>query len=254
MPVYYQIKEKIKGWIIRGEYKPGEKIPSESQLSKKFDVSRLTVRRSLAQLESEGFLNTKQGQGSFVTYDEKLINSFNLEFTGFIDDLFYQIQKTTTKTVEKKKIEVPDWLRDKLEIDKEEKLVTRFKRIRMKNNKIFAFTVNFLPSQIGEKIEKEELLKKPLLQIMEKDLGIKFGEAFQTIEASFADEEVAEKLQIALGLPILFVERVMYNEKGRPVELVQSAYRGDLYKYVVRLKNVTRKKENMWMHNAGDTY
>ena len=93
-------------------------------------------------------------------------------------------------------------------------------------------------------------MKKPLLQIMEQDIGISFTEAFQTIEASFADQEVAEKLSVSPGSPILFVERIMYTKRRKPVELVQSSYRGDLYKYIVRLKTVRRKKGSVWVHKG----
>jgi GntR family transcriptional regulator len=86
---------------------------------------------------------------------------------------------------------------------------------------------------------------------MEQDLGIQFTEAFQTIEASFADQEVSEALGIASGSPVLFVERIMYGRRRKPVELVQSSYRGDLYKYIVRLKNVKRKKGAVWIPQSG---
>jgi GntR family transcriptional regulator len=98
---------------------------------------------------------------------------------------------------------------------------------------------------------EKDLLRKPLLQIMEEDLGIQFTEAFQTIEASFADQEVSEQLGIVSGSPILLVERIMYTQKRKPVEVVQSSYRGDLYKYIVRLKKIKRKKGSIWIHDSG---
>ncbi len=250
LPVYYQIKQTIKNWIINKEFNPGDKIPSENELAKRFDVSRLTVRQAIGQLVQEGFLVSKRGYGSFVTNNERLIDSFSLEFTGFMDDLFYQISKTKTKSADIKKVEAPRFVREKLELHEDCEEVVRIKRVRFKEEKSFAYTVNYMPVEIGTNIHEEELYKKPLLQIMEQDLGIEFTEAFQTIEASFADQEVAEGLEISSGSPILFVERIMYTKKGLPVELVQSSYRGDLYKYIVRLKNVKRKDKNIWMHQV----
>jgi GntR family transcriptional regulator len=251
LPVYYQIKQAIKNWIITGEFNPGEKIFSENELAEKFDVSRLTVRQAISQLIQEGFLISKRGEGTFVTNNENLINSFNLEFSGFMDDLFYQVQKSRTKSVEIATMTVPKPIREKLELENEEEEVVRVKRIRFKNDKSFAYTVNYLPLEIGLKITERELYKKPLLRILEQDLGIQFTEAFQTIEASFADQEVSEKLGIPSGSPILFVERIMYMKRARPVELVQSSYRGDLYKYIVRLKNVKGKKGAVWIPQSG---
>ena len=126
-------------------------------------------------------------------------------------------------------------------MDEEDREIVLIKRARFKEEKSFAFTMNYLPVGIGKNIAETDLYRKPLLKILEQDLGIRFTEAFQTIEASFANREVAERLEIPPGSPILFVERIMYTRKRRPVEVVQSSYRGDFYKYIVRLKNVKRQ-------------
>jgi GntR family transcriptional regulator len=250
LPVYYQIKQAVKTWIINREFAPGEKIPSENQLAKKFSVNRLTVRQAITQLVQEGFLRAKRGEGTFVTNDQNLINDFNLEFTGFMDDLFYQVSKSKTKSVKMIRLEPPRLIKDKLELGNEEREVIQIKRVRFLENKSFAFTVNYLPLAIGRGISERDLYKKPLLQILEQDFGIHFTEAFQTIQASFADQEAAQMLGIASGSPILFVERIMYTQRRKPVEVVQTSYRGDLYKYIVRLKYLKRKDASLWVHQA----
>lgn len=250
LPVYYQIKQAVRTWIVDGEFNSGQKIPSENELAKKFNVSRLTVRQAISQLVQEGFLTSKQGEGTFVTSDQNLINNFSLEFTGFMDDLFYQVSKSETKLVKMARREPSKSIKDKLELGSGEKEVLQIKRVRFLQNKPFAYTVNYLPLAIGKEVSKKELYKKPLLQILEQDFGIKFIEAFQTIQASFADQEVSDKLGIASGSPILFVERIMYTKRRKPVEVVQTSYRGDLYKYIVRLKYLRRKDASLWVHQA----
>lgn len=249
LPLYYQIKQTIKGWIVNKEFKPGDKIPSENELAKRFKVNRLTVRQALSQLIQEGFLISKRGQGTFVVDNESLYENLDLEFTGFIDDLFYQTTKTKTMSVEISKVKVNAWVKEKLRLDDTEESVIQIKRVRYKNDNSFAYTINYLPLEIGNKITEKELKKKPLLQIIEQDLNIQFSEAFQTIEASFADKEVSERLRIVQGSPILYVERVMYTGNHKPVEFVQTSYRGDLYKYIVRLKTVKRKHDSIWVHD-----
>jgi GntR family transcriptional regulator len=250
LPAYYQIKQTIKNWILNKEFNPGEKIPSENELGEKFNVSRLTVRQAISQLVQEGFLISKRGEGTFVTHNEHLIGSFSLEFTGFMDDLFYQISKSKTKSVKINRIQVPKMIKEKLELDNNGEEVIQIKRVRFLNDNPFNYTINYLPINIGIRIIEKDLLRKPLLQIMEEDLGIRFTEAFQTIEASFADQEVSERLGIISGSPILLVERIMYTQKRKPVEVVQTSYRGDLYKYIVRLKNIKRKTGNIWIHDS----
>ncbi len=248
LPAYYQIKQVIKGWIVNREFNINEKIYSENELASMFNVSRLTVRQAISQLVQEGFLTSKRGGGTFVTGSESLIKSFRVEATGFMDDLFYQVSKSKVKSVEMTRIAVPKLTKEKLELGDKDKEIIQIKRVRILEKRSFAYTVNHLPLEIGAKIREKDLYKKPLLEIMELDLSVKFTEAYQTIEASFANQEVAEKLGIPPGSPVLFVERIMYVKNKKPIELVQSSYPGDLYKYIIRLRNIKRKERNFWVH------
>jgi GntR family transcriptional regulator len=110
--------------------------------------------------------------------------------------------------------------------------------------------MNYLPIEIGARINERDLYRRRLLEILERDLRVEFTEAVQTIEASFADQEVAEKLEVTSGSPILFVEKIMYTKQHKPVELFQSWYRGDLYKFIVRFKRVKGKKGSTWVQRA----
>ena len=67
IPLYLQLKNTIKDLINSGEIQKGDRIPSEFELCKKYNVSRITVRNALSELESEGYLIKKQGKGTFVT-------------------------------------------------------------------------------------------------------------------------------------------------------------------------------------------
>ncbi len=245
LPVYYQIKNKIQEWIVTKEYSPGERLPSENELAKIFEVSRLTVRQAIALLDQEKLVFRKRGEGTFVTQDSQLIDSLGLEFSGFMDDLFYQVSKSTTKTVEIDQVPASKIVQKKLEITDD--TVYRVRRVRELNNYLFAYTVNYLPNDIGRQISREMLLKESMLKILEEKLGYDFDEAFQTIEASFSDQEVSSRLEIPSGSPILYVERVMYDKNQQPIEYVQSSYRGDLYKYVVRMKLNKEDKEQLWV-------
>jgi len=248
LPVYYQIKQTIKGWIVNKEYDLGEKIPSETELATRFDANRLTIRQAISQLIQEGFLTSRRGEGTFVTKNENLINSSSFEFRGLIDDLFFaQISEIQTKSVEISRIKPPRMVREKLELRNEDEEIIQIKRVRYLKDKLLTYSKNYIPLAIGAKINEKTLFEKSLLRTLEEDLGIKFTEAVQTVEASFADQEVAEKLGIASGSPILSVERIMYTKGRNPVEIFQSSYRGDQYKFIIRLKNVTSKYGSKWV-------
>ena len=250
LPRYYQIKAVIKKWILEKQFNFGDKIPSENELAARFEVSRLTVRQAVSQLVQEGFLTTRRGAGTFVTHNEALINSYNIEFSGFMDDLFYLASRSKTKSAAIKRIKAPNVIKSKLQLAEDVEDIVQIKRVRYINNRSFAHTTNYIPLEVGGKIKRSELFKKPLLQILEQDFGIDFTEAFQTMEASFCDQELADKLDIPPGSPILYVERIMYIKDRVPFEIVQSSYRGDLYKYVTRLKPVKRRKGSYWVQDG----
>jgi GntR family transcriptional regulator len=248
LPIYFQIKQTIRSWLINKEFIPGEKIPSEVDLVERFKVSRATVRQAISQLVQEGFLISKRGEGTFVSHNESLINSFNAEFRGFLDDILPRDTRLETKSVAMTRMIPPKLIKAKLELENRDQEVVQIKRVRFLRGKHFAYAINYLPIEIGEKITTNDLYKKPLTRILEQDLGIRLVDAVQTIEASFADQEVAEKLGVASGSPVLFAEKIMYTQKHRPVELFQCSYRGDLCKFVVRFKNVRSR----WVHHWAD--
>ena len=117
LPIYYQIKQAIKTWIINREFGPGDKIPSENELAEKFRVSRLTVRQALSHLTQEGLLVSRRGEGTFVTEHVNLIEGCHFEFRGLIDDFFFaQIAEVKTRRVKIDRIPVPHPISRKLPI------------------------------------------------------------------------------------------------------------------------------------------
>ena len=244
LPIYFQIKQTIRGWIVNRQYNPGEKIPSETELMVQFKVSRMTVRQAISQLVQEGLLISRRGEGTFVSTDERLINSFNAELRGFLDNIFARNLNLETRSATVTLMAAPKLIKQKLELNNDECNVIQIKRNRFLHGKNFNFAINYIPVDIGERIVESELYKKPLSQILVGDLGVSFAESVQTIEASFADQEVAEALAVASGSPILFIERIVFNREHKPVDLFQSSYPGDRCKLVVHFKNVRRK----WVH------
>lgn len=73
IPIYMQIINKIKEQLIVGEFKPGEKLLSVREYSKKVKVNPTTIQRVYKELEMEGFIYTQRGMGSFITEDMELV-------------------------------------------------------------------------------------------------------------------------------------------------------------------------------------
>ena len=247
LPVYHQIRRAIRHGVLDKRYLPNSKIPPENELASQFNVNRMTVRQALSSLVQEGLLIRRRGDGTFVTGNEELIQAMSLKHISLTNELLLPLMKSKTLTVAKREVAPTPIVREKLELNPEEALVVRITRDRLVPEGFRAFTINYLPLELGRRISEEQLMQKPLVKIMEDDLKINFLEAYQTIEASFADEETAAHLGVQPGVPTLLMERIMYAEKGRPVELVNSIYEAGSYKCCLHLKKVKRNTAADWI-------
>ena len=81
LPLYIQLKQRLMEQIRLGEWKPGEKIPTEEEIQQTFDVSRTTVRQAMREIELEGKITRQPGRGTFVTQPKFMEgpNAFELE-------------------------------------------------------------------------------------------------------------------------------------------------------------------------------
>jgi GntR family transcriptional regulator len=80
-PVYQQIADVLRERIVGGQYPPGSKLPSETELIEEYDVSRLTVRRALAVLMVEGRTESKRGVGVYVREAQPVLRMGNSRFS-----------------------------------------------------------------------------------------------------------------------------------------------------------------------------
>ncbi|RMC24336.1 MULTISPECIES: GntR family transcriptional regulator [unclassified Lactobacillus] len=92
IPIYLQIKQYLYRQIITGKLQPGSKIPSVRELAVLLTVNVNTVQRALQQMNTEGILFTKRGEGNFVTEDTKLLKKtkqelIEEELDKFVDNM-----------------------------------------------------------------------------------------------------------------------------------------------------------------------
>lgn len=242
LPIYFKIKRVIKKRIYDGIYPVGAKIPSEHELSEEFDVNRLTVRHALIILAQEGYVERFRKRGTFVS--KNVLEFEQLEFEGFFDDLFYHVGKFKTKKVEISNQKPSPAIADLYRLDPKRDKVRVIKRVRFLGETPAAYTVNYLPLEIGKLILKQDLYEMPLLQIFKEKLHIPLGEAFQTIEASVAVNDIAKALKISPGAQLLLIQRTFFTKQGEPFDFVQTFYRGDKIRYYVRFR-YDEKRDNL---------
>src|SRR6056297_1948074 len=118
IPLYYQLSEVLKTQIEEGNLEPHERLPSERELSEHYDVSRMTARKALSEIESEGYIYRSQGKGSFVA-EPKLRQSL-FELTSYTEDMKRRGLTPGAKVLNIEVIDNDEILADKLEASPEE--------------------------------------------------------------------------------------------------------------------------------------
>src|SRR5678815_945335 len=109
---------------------------------------------------------------------------------------------------------------------------------------------NYLPVEIGARVDPAVLKTVPLNTVFERDLKIPVIRAEETVEAAPANPEVAEQLGIPVLYPVMHVTRVMFTDGDRAFEVVETFYRADKYHYSVNLTRVKRNGKWTWSHDA----
>lgn len=223
-PLYLQLKNKIKKEIRTGMLKPGDKIPSESQLQKEYNMSRVTVRNAMEELTSEGYIIKVQGKGSFVAQSDML--RLPVGVTSFTEDAKMQGVNLVSEVVKLGIEEI------KSELDKEffgERTggkVLAFKRVRSADGIPVIIEENHLAA--GTISLSEEELKGSFYDILvNKYHMIPANKGRRSIKIIFADEEIAHYLNLSLGTPVIESEMCVYDMNGDPIHTVKDIVRGD---------------------------
>lgn len=223
-PLYLQLKNKIKKDIRTGVLKPGDKLPSESQMQKEYDMSRVTVRNAMTELEVEGYIIKVQGKGSFVAQSDML--RLPIGVTSFTEDAKMQ-------GVDFKSFVLKVGLTDTVfEMDKEffglgeGEQVMCVKRLRYANGVPVVIEENHLSARLRS-LEQEDLTGSLYDILINKYHMIPSNKGRRSVRIIFASEEIAEGLQLSLGTPVIESELCVYDMNGEPVHTVRDIVRGD---------------------------
>lgn len=223
-PVYLQIVEDIKNKISSGELKPGDAIASEAALCREYNTSRMTVRKGLAVLASEGYIYSIPGKGNFVAKPE--LN----KYTVYYDEMHNSINSVDRIKLLEVNIIIPD---EKLAADLQttrNKNVIVIRRLFFTEGRPVAYDVKYLPYQKGMPVVEKEIEQATFPEIMSKSIPLFALKKEIVIYARQPDEEMRRYLNIYDDLPLLVVEQKLYNQENRPVGLGVTCFRSDSIK------------------------
>lgn len=229
VPLYYQLREILREAIEQGEFSDSKPLPTEDELMREYKVSRTTVREALRGLMELGVIVKKQGIGSFIA-GEKISEVLPglVSFSTEMKARGFQV-RTTVLSVE----EVTPPLRVIKGLNlTESDVVLKVKRLRFVDDRPIVISTSYLTCGVSP----SENFEGSLYDLLEEKYGVAITIGEATIEACLADEMDAELLDVGVGAAVLSITWRSYSENGTPVEYSEATFRGDSYRYIVKLK------------------
>lgn len=242
VPLYYQLATILREQIITGEYRVGDRLPTEADLVAEYGISRITVRQALRSLEEEGLIRREVGRGTFVDAVPDFTGS--LQMDGTLSGLISMGLATHPRLLEVREVEVGSHEAAALGMQPGS-LVVRAKRVRYFKDRPYCYIINNIPAEIGRKISKSRWQKGSLLKFIQRDLGIKLGDADERLRATLADANLARWLDVRIGAPLLLVEYLIRSADGRPVETAVIYYRSDTHSFTLRLARSSGRSDEV---------
>lgn len=232
-PKYFTVKRSILEMLDTGELGAGAILPSERELMAAHNVSRITVRKAIEELEQEGYLYKIQGKGTFARGEQKRQDLISI--TSCTEDVARQGMVPTRRVITKDVIDADKKRLEKLNLAAGDK-VFRLARIYYADGEPINFTTAYLPCKHFPDIEGYDFESSSLYGVIEKDYKVKITRAERTIEAVHAYDEICEYLDVHADVPLILFQCVTYGDvRGRecPIETFKCYYRSDKFKFCI---------------------
>ena len=237
-PLWRQIADRLRAAIAAGEFRPGDALPSESEINATFSVSRATARASLDRLRQEGLISRHSGRGSFVLPPqiEQPVN----ELASFAEDMRRRGLRASYATFTAAEAEATAEVAEALGLE-EGDVVFRIDRLFLADDVPIGMSQSWLAPWVftaGRAPSPDDLDAGSLYAWLGEKCGVRIAGAKEFIEAAVADPTMARRLEVAPGAPLLVGRRRSHVDDGRPIEYAVMHYRADRYRFIIDL---TRK-------------
>lgn len=229
-PLYSQVKSILQGLIEEGMFKEGDFLPTERELGRHFQVSRITVRRAIDELAREGYLDSQQGRGTLVA--QAKIRRPITQLESFSAATISQGYQPGSQLLSLRHERADEELTELLNLNPGD-WVWVVERLRLADDEPIGISQIYLHLPPTISLTPLELNQETSLWALLEQKGIVLATADETIQAVPAAAEQAQLLKIEPGFSLLLVEGVVYAENKTPIEYHRIFNRGDRYKYSV---------------------
>ncbi|HEY3277297.1 MAG TPA: GntR family transcriptional regulator [Syntrophorhabdaceae bacterium] len=227
-PAYIQLVQILSEQIGSGDFRPGQRLPSESQLCERYDVSPMTVRRAINILVDQGLVTTAQGKGTFVKPMELSTVTFGLDE---LRDFFRKNEQTKVKLLEVRIVKADANVAAKLNLSPGERTILIRRLIIKDDEPVFSHQEYIIYDPTRPVVEAEmEVTALHGLLTGSGETSLKRGEL--SIEATVLDDAQARLLKAPVMLPSFRLEHTFYDFEDRPVSWGVFICRGDRLRFV----------------------
>src|SRR5262245_6697137 len=225
-PLYLSVAETLADQIASGALAPGAQLLSERDLCKQFKVSRVTVRRALAELRDRGQIEPDTARGWFVQAPTLGEPNALMSFT----EMARSRGLSATSTVLRAEVRAAS-------IDEAEDLriapggeLFDLERVRHLDNVAVAIEHTRLPLRIAPSLRQADLSGGSLYDAL-RSAGVIPAYAEYVLQAISASERQANLLELPVNAPLLMASAITHDRGGRPIEISRSVFRGDRYRF-----------------------
>jgi len=230
-PLYQQIGDALRVRIEKGELVPGDRIPSENELTDQYHVSRNTVRLAISSLTLDGLVYRVKGRGTFVAAERMSYGLMHM--SSFSEEMRLRGLVPGSQVLSFVR-ELPSKRMSQILKLKQDQMLYRVERLRLADGEPMALNLSFIPEFLCPDLDHEDLSSGSLYALLENQYGYRLGYAEYVIKTTSADERQAKWLGVLMDDILLVREGTTYLEDGTPIEHTILYNRGDRYEFTFR--------------------
>ena len=229
-PLYMQVYSTLYQWIRQGRFQPGAKLDSEARMCDQFGVSRISVRKALDLLASEGWVVSRQGKGTFVS-DKKPAVPAAASMEARISRSHEFAKASKTRDLKIEEIPADRQLASDLRLSVGD-LVQFISYTRMLDGRPVGYIEAYFPASLGVVFTPKDFERSTSITVL-ADKGFTISGMDNLFGATLANTEMASVLNVHVGSPLVRTKMTVLDEVGKPLAWLRSRWPADEYEHHV---------------------
>ncbi|HEU5351582.1 MAG TPA: GntR family transcriptional regulator [Terracidiphilus sp.] len=228
-PIYKQIQNAIRRRIDSGQLKPGNPVPSERELARLHKVSLMTARHALSEMAKDGIVERRRGAGTFVAPPRVQFN----KLLGYTEQTASLGLTANSRVVTCGIVTREHEIAARLGLAPTARL-GKVERVRLAGDEPVALETCYWSADEYPNLVDRPLERVSLFGIMEREFGAQLAYSDEEIDATDADQRLADSLAITRGSPLLRIRQLIFSTKSRATLYVVGFYRSGRHTLRVR--------------------